>query len=97
MFAIGDRDWPGISKLVEESGEVLQVCGKLIATAGEVAYYDGSNLRDDLQDELGDQLAAIEFVIQKCGLDYQRIQARAATKLRKFREWHREQLARGGG
>lgn len=28
MFAIGDKEWPGISKLIEEAGEVLQICGK---------------------------------------------------------------------
>lgn len=65
MFAIGDERWPGISKLVEESGEVLQVCGKLVWTHGDVTHFDGSNLKSRLETELGDLLAAIAFVIAK--------------------------------
>jgi hypothetical protein len=52
MFAIGDKEWPGISKLVEEAGEVGQVCGKLIGSGGETAHFDGSNLRARLSEEL---------------------------------------------
>lgn len=30
MFSIGSKRWPGISKLIEECGEVLQIAGKLM-------------------------------------------------------------------
>jgi NTP pyrophosphatase (non-canonical NTP hydrolase) len=88
-FAIGSKTWPGISKLVEELGEVAQVAGKLIATGGRPAHWDGTNLRVRLEDELADLEAAIAFVIQRNGLDADRIAERREAKLRLFREWHR--------
>ena len=41
MFAIGDKKWPGISKLVEEAGEVTQVAGKLMGSGGDILHWDG--------------------------------------------------------
>jgi hypothetical protein len=38
----------------DPSDEVLQVAGKLIAIHGEEAHWDGSNLRQRLQEEMGD-------------------------------------------
>jgi NTP pyrophosphatase (non-canonical NTP hydrolase) len=90
-FSIGAKLWPGISKLIEEAGEVLQVAGKLIAIHGEEAHWDGSNLRQRLQEEMGDLTAALLFVAEACGLDERFIQERAARKLEQFRAWHREQ------
>lgn len=91
MFAIGSKRWPGISKLTEELGEILQIVGKLIATAGEIAHYSGLNLKTALEDELGDGLAAISFVIHYCDLDDARIQRRAYGKRALFEQWHAEQ------
>jgi NTP pyrophosphatase (non-canonical NTP hydrolase) len=93
MFAIGSKNWPGISKLTEEFGEVLQIVGKLIATGGELAHYSGLNLKAALEDELGDALAAISFVIHYCGLDDAKIQRRAYQKRALFEKWHEEQRA----
>lgn len=45
-FAIGAQEWPGISKLIEEAGEVQQVCGKLLATYGETKHWDKSDLKE---------------------------------------------------
>ena len=87
-FFIGADKWPGITKLVEESGEVLQVCGKLIATDGDVNHYDGSNLKERLENELADLMAAIGFVGAHCGLNVQRISDRAETKRTLFEHWH---------
>ena len=88
MFAIGDQEWPGISKLVEECGEVGQVCGKLMGTHGLVNHWDGSDLRIELENELGDLLAAIAFVMGHCPLDRDAINTRADLKLRRFEQWH---------
>ena len=90
-FAIGSGTWPGISKLVEELGEVAQIAGKLIATGGEPAHWDGTDLRTRLEDELADLEAAIAFVIQRNGLDAGRIAERREVKLRLFNAWHRQQ------
>lgn len=87
-FSIGSKIWPGISKLAEESGEVLQVIGKLIGSGGEIMHWDGSNLRERLEEEVGDVLAAAEFVAEKNGLDRQRIEARTRAKLALFEKWH---------
>lgn len=89
MYAIGDRHWPGISKLVEEAGEVIQVCGKLMGTRGKVEHWDGTTLNERLEDELGDLLAAINFVITHCPrIDRTRVLKRAADKTVLFEGWH---------
>jgi len=83
--------WPGISKLIEEAGEVQQVCGKLLGTGGAEEHWDGSNLRTRLEDEIADLTAACAFVRIHNKLDIDRIEARAKEKLRLFKQWHEEQ------
>jgi NTP pyrophosphatase (non-canonical NTP hydrolase) len=87
-FNIGSSLWPGISKLIEEAGEVVQVCGKLLATKGDVNHWDGTNLKDRLQEEIGDLMAACFFVQENCGLDKEFIRQRIVKKLTLFNEWH---------
>lgn len=94
MFAFGSARWPGLAKLNEECGEVVQVIGKLMMTKGEVEHWDGGpDLKTRLEDEIGDVLAACRFVIKWCrpGLDVERINRRAAEKLALFERWHDEQ------
>lgn len=88
MFAIGDKEWPGISKLVEEAGETLQACGKLMGTGGQEQHWDGSNLHARLEDELADLTAAILFVREMNALDGERFDERVQKKLERFRRWH---------
>lgn len=90
-FSIGSNVWPGISKMIEESAEVLQVTGKLMGTGGAVDHWDGSNLRERLQEEIADAQAAQQFVIETNGLDHSAITNRFREKLELFRRWHREQ------
>lgn len=45
-FAIGDAVLPGVSKVVEEAGELLQVVGKLMAVHGSPEGWDGTDLRE---------------------------------------------------
>ena len=90
-YSIGSDHWPGVSKLIEESGEVLQTLGKLIAVNGAKEHWDGSNLDARLGGELADLLAAIDFVIaHNGGLDQQAIRRRHAEKLDQFSAWYRE-------
>jgi NTP pyrophosphatase (non-canonical NTP hydrolase) len=91
-FSIGGTVWPGLSKLIEECGEVQQVCGKLLGSRGEENHWDGSNLRERLQEELGDLVAAINFVIQKNGLDICTVACRSDDKLQLFNDWHADAL-----
>jgi NTP pyrophosphatase (non-canonical NTP hydrolase) len=107
-FAIGGQKWPGISKLVEETGEateqlaetlalkalgrVQQVAGKLLGTGGEMAHWDGSDLKVRLEDELADAFAAFNFVIISNGLDHERINDRMQAKLILFDTWHANEI-----
>lgn len=87
-FSIGSDVWPGISKLVEESGELGQVIGKLLATGGHEKHWDGSDLRERMRAELADLRAAIDFVAVVNELD---LTARHAYKLRLFHTWQDRQ------
>lgn len=88
MFSIGSKRWPGISKLIEEAGEVVQICGKLMGSRGEIQHWDGSNLKLRLQEEIGDVQAACDFVIEFCGLDGHAIALRRLHKRELFVRWH---------
>lgn len=87
-FAIGSTVWPGLSKLIEETGEVQQVAGKLIATGGNIEHWDGSNLKSRLEEEIADVLASCAFVVETNGLDEKAIESRAKQKAALFAEWH---------
>ena len=92
MFAIGDRRWPGISKLTEEAGEVCQVTGKLMGTKGDTSHWDGTDLARRLEEELGDLIAAAIFVVETCDeIDQGVVELRSQGKLELFKKWHREQ------
>lgn len=89
-YSIGSDLWPGLSKLAEEAGEVLQVIGKLIATGGDVHHWDGTNLRTRIGEEMGDLLAAINFVARENGLDAE-VYERYVEKKALFQKWHGQQ------
>jgi NTP pyrophosphatase (non-canonical NTP hydrolase) len=78
----------GLAKLLEEIGELGQVCAK------KLAYFDTDNHPDAngplnirMQDEMGDVIAAMAFVRQKLSLDEQAIMQRATAKLNLFAKW----------
>ncbi len=87
-FAFGAEQWPGLAKLNEEAGEVVQIIGKLMMTYGAPAHWDGTDLKQRLQDEVADLAAAVDFVIMHCGFDEAACVTRAAAKLKLFEEWH---------
>lgn len=96
----------GLSKLVEECGELQQVAGKMlqypqlqfdvkvmIDTGGQGGFAkhpDGTNLRKRMEEEMGDALAAMAFVAEQLNLSKSSIDIQAATKLALFREWSEE-------
>lgn len=90
-FSLGSDIWPGVSKLIEEMGELNQVLGKLIQMRGATEYWDGSNLFDRLHDEIADVEAAIDFLKLLNHLDNDRVTERASQKLDLFIAWHKEQ------
>lgn len=88
-FAFGDETFPGLAKLAEECGEVVQVIGKLMMVHGRREHWSG-DLRAMLIDEMADVLAAIGFVADNC-LSEDETEAmtnRCVTKLEKFQAWH---------
>lgn len=91
-FSFGSATWPGLAKIAEEAGETQQVIGKFLATAGVAEHWDGTNLRERLEDELADLTAAIEFVRDHSDLDTDRMAERTAKKRALFEGWHAENL-----
>lgn len=89
-YSIGSDRWPGLAKLAEECGEVIQVIGKIIAANGETAHWDGTDLLERLEDEIADMRAAAAFLIRHNDLDAGRVTNRTADKLVTFDGWHRE-------
>lgn len=90
-FAFGDDVWPGMAKLVEECGEVIQVAGKLMMTHGSPAHWTG-NLRELLLDEVADVEAAIVFLSRHNMTDTERrdMCRRVTAKVAKFEQWHED-------
>lgn len=90
--AIGSDTWPGLAKLAEECGELIQVIAKLLAYPN-APHPDGSDLPARLIEEKGDVLGALWFSMSVNGdEDYQRrIESRAMDKYARFRNWHREE------
>jgi len=87
-FFIGADEWNGLSKLIEEAGEVLQLGGKLLGSDGDTNHFDGSDLGDRLEEEIGDLLAAIEFfVVTNPRLSRANIEDRRYGKLKQFYQW----------
>lgn len=90
MFAIGDKIWPGVSKLVEECGELVTEFGKLMGSRGDQHHWSG-NLVERIENEMGDVLAAVDFVLEHCWLlSKEQVQTRREKKLAIFRQWHME-------
>ena len=91
-FSIGSKLWPGVSKVIEEMGELQQVLGKLIAVAGETKHWDG-DLRPRLIEEIGDLRAALVFFQAENFTpdESQQVVERTEKKIALFRKWHRTQ------
>lgn len=86
-YAFGSDNWPGLAKLVEECGEVLEIAGKIMGVGGgpEPLGWDGTALIEALEEELADLTAAIGFVVDHAGLEGG---IRSREKRAQFLEWH---------
>jgi NTP pyrophosphatase (non-canonical NTP hydrolase) len=98
-YSIGSTLWPGLAKVAEEAGELLDVIGKIIGNGGSTTHYDGTNLAQRLCDELGDVEAAIAYLtahnLFEGGSWRQAIEARRESKFALFQRWHAEQAEDG--
>jgi NTP pyrophosphatase (non-canonical NTP hydrolase) len=90
-LVIGATDWPGLAKLIEETSELGQVVGKLIAYPGGEHPDLGPPLRERLEDEIADVLAAIMYVRAHNVLDRGRMDARVIEKFERFQRWDHEE------
>ena len=78
----------GYAKLIEELGELAQVCGKRLAYYTTDDHPDGKgSLRERLESEMADVLAAINLVAENEGLDLGRINDLSLAKWTKFLVW----------
>jgi NTP pyrophosphatase (non-canonical NTP hydrolase) len=80
----------GLTKLVEECGELVQAAAKMIAYPNVEYHPDGSNQRERLSMEIADVVAACRFVANKLELDRLAIEHRIVEKLRTYRIWDEE-------
>lgn len=81
-------DKKGLTKLIEECGELVQIAAKKSAYMDVDLHPDGKgSMKMRLEDELADVEAASQFVIDKFKLNEQRIQQRAIDKLMQFTLW----------
>lgn len=87
-YAIGSDHLPGLSKLIEEAGEVIQAGGKILGAGTMGLHWDGSELNHRLEEEIGDFFAAAEFFTKHNHLNRQTIRQRAEDKLKTFERWH---------
>lgn len=85
---VGGTYWPGLAKLNEECGELIQVIGKIMAYPLGTSHPDGGpDLTERLSDELADVMAAAEFVLEK-NRGIPDTTERWAAKTKRFNAWH---------
>lgn len=79
----------GLAKLTEECGELIQVAAKKMAYMDTDLHPDGRSMKDRLEEEIADVLAACTFVAKKLDLNEDYIEKRARDKIARFEEWDR--------
>jgi NTP pyrophosphatase (non-canonical NTP hydrolase) len=80
----------GVAKLIEECGELQQVLGKKLAWWDtDDPHWDGSDLEQRMAEEIGDVMAACEFVASMFGIHAEAYERRDA-KVKLFAHWHVE-------
>ena len=66
---------------MEECGEVIQACSKVIRTDGDAKYLK------NLQDEVGDVLCMVEILHMAGLLDEKKLMRRMKAKKKKLERW----------
>ena len=87
--------WPGLAKLAEECGEVVQVVGKIIGTGGTMTFRDGQVIdRSRLVEEMADLEAIIGFVVEHAFTEAEKAASarRQIQKIELFERWRTEEL-----
>lgn len=87
--SIGSFTLPGLTKVGEECGELIQVLAKISAIGKISRYWDGTRLDIKLIEEIGDLEATLDYIKYHNGLDREAIKARKKLKNKKFARWHK--------
>lgn len=90
-YCIGSDEWNGLSKLIEELGELQQVCGKLIGSEGNTVHWSG-DLKEKFIEELGDVYGSMDFFVEKNFSDQEiiKISNQSTMKYTRFNQWNQE-------
>ena len=78
----------GLTKLIEECGELVQIAAKKQAYFDTDTHPDGKgSMKRRLEEEMADVIAACVFVAEKFGLDDKFLETRMQKKLALFKSW----------
>lgn len=81
----------GLVKLIEECGELQQIVAKKLAYYGIDTHPDGNgSIKQRLEEEVADVLAAASVVMDFHNLDVETITRRQAEKMALFHKWRNE-------
>lgn len=88
-YMLSCKEFPGLAKVVEESGELGQVFGKIMSCGGlRFNPWGGADLGAKLDEEAADLLAALTYMIVNCPhIDEDIVFNRAHRKIALFEEW----------
>jgi NTP pyrophosphatase (non-canonical NTP hydrolase) len=91
-YSIGSDHWPGVTKVLEECGELIQVLAKLQGAGGDPGvHWDGKDVLSGIIDEAGDVLAALEFLMRHNPIvSDAKVNKRMARKVQMFEDWHKD-------
>ena len=79
----------GLTKLIEECGELSQIASKKQAFMDTDTHPDGKgSMKKRIEEEMGDVIAACILVAENFGLDQDFLEKRVQKKLALFRSWH---------
>jgi len=84
----------GLTKLMEECGELTAIAAKKVAFMHTDVHPDGAgSMKQRLEEEVADVIAAIGLVCQTFGLNEEHIMTRTEKKLALFKKWHADKNA----
>ena len=82
----------GLSKLLEELGELSQIAAKKLAYMDIDEHPDGKgSMKLRLEEEIADVLASLEFVCYKFNLNRNFIETRCNIKYDLFLKWDKQE------
>ena len=78
-YGVGSDTWPGLSRLAADAAQVARAACTIISTGNDTDQ-DAAVQRENLQEQLGDLRAAIDYVIGKNALDWDAVNRRRDRK-----------------